>query len=109
MGSGSGLISGLFHVEHRKIPPAFPAEKRRRLRAGLDGHPVIIKTVFVQPRWRAGLEALHAEAQIPELEAELLLGRLAETAGLDAVLADVDAAAEEGSGGQNDGFCLQNT
>jgi hypothetical protein len=53
--------SGLFHVEHRPVSAAFPAEKWRGFLAGLEDHAVVVQAVFVEPRRRAGFESFHAE------------------------------------------------
>ena len=103
-GRRTGPGPGLFHVEHPGGGPAAPAEKRRRLFAGLDQHLIVVDAVLVQPRRRAGLEAFHPEAQILQLEAQAVFGRLVEASAADDGLADVDFAAQEGSGGQHDGF-----
>ena len=94
----------LFHVEHSRGGPASPAEERWRLFAGLHDHPAIIDAVLVQPRRGSGLETLHPEAQILQLQAQAVLGGFAETSATDDVLADENLAAQKGSGGQNDGF-----
>src|SRR5512136_2662900 len=64
---------------------------------------VVANRAAVESRRRAGLEPAHAEAQAIEALAETERGRLADAAGRDLALADMNEPPQEGTGGEDHG------
>ena len=63
----------------------------------------------VEPRRGSGLQALHPEPKILELEAEIFLGRLVQASTANDLLSYEYFTAKKGPGGQNNGFSLNKT
>jgi hypothetical protein len=97
----------MFHVEHLCVVAAPLAEEGDGVGfAGLDLHLVVIDGVLMEAGRGACLEASESDASLLELEAELLLTFLAESARGGGVMADHDTSAQEGPGGENDLVCF---
>ena len=80
-------------------------ERLRRLVAGLHLDRGPVDGAAVEPRRRAGLEATERKPDPLQRERQTDRRRLADAAGRRLALADMDQAAQERSGGENDGPC----